>query len=191
MNLDYLIKQGTFNRNYRKCTLKSSINPALAFAMNHLAELDEKDRLLDPCCGSATILIERQLLKPGYCFGIDIDPRALDCAKENIKEAGVEIALKHADIRNQKFPEGYFTKIISNLPYGIHSSSRNKNIELYRFLADVCEKWLKKNGKAVLLTSSKKLLWNSFADKKLMKFIEEIKIPSDPLDRSIFIFQKI
>ena len=35
-----------------------------------------------------------------------------------------------------KFPNNYFTKIISNLPYGIHSGSREKNKELYKFLAD-------------------------------------------------------
>lgn len=191
MDITQLISEGTCSRSYRQCTLKSSLNPAIAFAMNHLGGLDDKDRILDPCCGSATILIERQLLKPASCIGVDIDSQALDCAKENIQTAKLTIQLKHGNIQDQKFPDGYFTKIISNLPYGIHSGSREKNIELYRFLAQICEKWLKQDGKAILLTTSKKILWNAFADKKSMQFIDEIQIPYDKLNRSIFIYQKI
>lgn len=199
MDIDEIIKKGTFPRDYRKCTTSSSLNPAIAYAMNILGGLEEKDKVLDPCCGSGTILIERQLLKPSICIGVDIDPKALDYAKQNIQAlltrhpvlVSGSIELKHGGIQEKKFPERYFTKIISNLPYGIHSGSREKNIKLYHFLAEACEKWLKKDGKAVFLTSSKKLLWNAFADKKSLKFIEEIPVKIGKLDASIFIYQKI
>lgn len=204
MNIQKWIAFGTFSRNYRLTTTPASINPALAYAMNQLAGLEENDKILDPCCGTATILIERLLLKPATCVGVDIDPRQLENAKQNIKAAGFQtqdsgqagmteknITLIHGDITEKKFPEGFFTKIISNLPYGLHSGSREKNVKLYHFLADISSTWLKKGGKVILLTSSKNLLRNSFDFNKNMKLIEEIEIPDDPLKRSIFIFERI
>ncbi|MDO8638456.1 MAG: methyltransferase domain-containing protein [Candidatus Daviesbacteria bacterium] len=191
MNIDQLIIEGTFERSYRKCTLKSSLNPAIAYVMNFLAGLDKKDRILDPCCGSGTLLIERQLLKPCICVGVDIDPRALDCARQNIETANVAIELKHGDIKDKKFPDGYFTKIISNLPYGIHTGSREKNIELYRFLADKGIRWLKSGGKAVFITNAKNLLRNTFAFNQSWQLLSENQVKVRGLNLSIFIYQKI
>jgi tRNA (guanine6-N2)-methyltransferase len=192
MDIKKLIADGTFPRNYRKNTTPASINPAIAFAMNQIAGLDENDRILDPCCGTATFLIERLLVKTALCTGVDIDPRQLENAKENLKLASLPVQiLIHGDITEKKFPEGYFTKIISNLPYGLHSGSREKNVKLYHFLADNSSTWLKKGGKAILLTSSKKLLKNSFDFNKKMRLIEEIEIPEDTLKRAIFIFEKV
>jgi 23S rRNA G2445 N2-methylase RlmL len=203
MDINELIAEGTFQRTYRNKTTPASINPALAYAMNALSGLKEGDRILDPCCGTATILIERQLVEPALCIGIDIDPRQIKNAEQNIEQAELkwnedqssskiaEITLMHGDITEKKFPEGFFTKIISNLPYGIHSGSREKNVKLYHFLADISSHWLKKGGKAIFLTSSKNLLRNSFDFNKQMKLIEEIEIPNDSLKRSIFLFEKI
>ncbi len=190
MDIQKLINEGVFKRNYRKSALKSTINPAIAFALNKLAGIEENDRILDPCCGTGTILIERQLLKPCICVGVDIDPRALESAKENIKAANVEIELKHGDIMDKKIPNGYFTKIISNLPYGIHTGSREKNKQLYRFLADKAIHWLKPGGKAVFITNAKTLLRNSFAFNPQWQLLEEISLEVSGLKLSIFIYQK-
>jgi len=190
MNIDELIAEGTFERDYRRCTLTSSLNPAIAYAMNYLVGLDAKDRILDPCCGSGTLLIERQLLKPTICIGVDIDPRALDCARQNIESAGVEIELKHGDIMGKKFPNGYFTKIISNLPYGIHTGSRKENIQLYRFLADRAINWLKVGGKAILITNAKSILKNSFEFNPSWKLLSETSVQVRGLQLTIFIFEK-
>ncbi len=189
MDIQQLVSEGTFERNYRKSTLKSSLNPAIAFALNKLAGLDE-DRILDPCCGSGTILIERQLLNPCICIGVDIDPRALESAKENIKAANVEVELKHGDIKDKKFPNNYFTKIISNLPYGIHTGSKEKNKELYRFLADQAIHWLKSEGKAIFITNAKALLRNSFEFNNSWQLLEEIPIKVRGLNLAIFVYQK-
>lgn len=186
------IKIEPFARSYRVCSNQSSLNPAIALKLNELAGLDENDRILDPCCGTATILIERQLIKPCFCIGVDIDPRILDCAKKNIKLASVKyINIKHADIKQIKFPERKFTKIISNLPYGIHSGSRQQNIELYRYLAQMSEKWLATGGKVVFLTTAKTILWNAFADIKLMKFVSETPLQIHGLNPSVYIYEKI
>lgn len=191
MDINQLITEGTFDRSYRKVTFPYSINPAIAYAMNQLAGLGEKDRILDPFCGAGTILIERQLLKPCICIGVDIDPRALAAAKLNSEAAGVTIEFKHGDIREKNFPDNYFTKIISNLPFGIHSGSREKNIELYRFLADRAIDWLKSGGKAIFITNAKGLLRNSFTFNPNWQLISEDQISVKGLKLSIFILEKV
>ena len=200
MDIKKLIAEGTFPRNYRKNTTPASINPAIAFAMLQIAEIKDTDRILDPCCGTGTLLIESQLIQRAICIGADINPRQIEHAKENIETAKLswqsngtsteKITLMHGDITEKKFPEGYFTKIISNLPYGLHSGSREKNVKLYHFLADISSTWLKKGGQAILLTSSKTLLKNSFDFNPNMKLLVEIEIPNDNLKRSIFIFER-
>lgn len=228
MDIETLIKEGTYHRNYRKKSFEASLNPAIAFALNHLAGLDEGDRILDPCCGTGTILIERQLLKLALCIGVDINPKYLEYAKENAQVAGLpvilnkvnkfapsalkdlsrmrehsnelrdssaspqnDIILLHGDITTKKFSDNYFTKIISNLPYGIHTGSREQNRKLYQFLAQSSEKWLKIGGKIILLTSAKKLLWNAFATQQNLRFISETPIQIGHFHPSIFIYQKI
>lgn len=191
MNIDELITEGTFDRDYRRCMLNSSLNPAIAYAMNFLARLEDKDRILDPCCGAGTLLIERQLLKPAVCIGVDIDQKAIDCAKQNIETAKVEIEIKHGDIMGKKFPNGYFTKIISNLPYGIHTGSRKENIQLYRFLADKAINWLKVGGKAVFITNAKSLLKNSFEFNPKWQLISGTPVQVRGLNLTIFIFKRI
>lgn len=191
MDIKDFIKMGTYPRNYLKNTLPYSINPAIAFAMNQLDEPSEKDRILDPCCGTGTILIERQLIKPCICVGVDINSQNLEMAAENTKEANVSIEFKHGNIMEKKFPDNYFTHMISNLPFGIHSGSRDKNKGLYRFLADEAIKWLKPNGKAIFLTDSKALLRNAFAHNPSWVLIEEIPVNIRGLTPSIFIYQKI
>lgn len=190
MDIQQLITEGTFERSWRVCSQDSSLNPAIAYAMNILAGLDEKDRTLDPCCGTGTILIERQSLKLCICVGVDINPKALDCAKQNTEAAKAEVELKHGDITEKKFPEGYFTKIISNLPFGIHSGSRQANVRLYRFLADKSINWLKPGGRAVFITQAKKLLRDSFAHNPKWKLVEEVKLEIGGLTPSIFIYEK-
>ena len=191
VNITQLIKEGTYPRGYRKCTLQYSLNPAVAYAINVLSEPDIKDRVLDPFCGSGTILIERQLLKSCVCVGVDIDPRAIECAGENIRAAGVEVELQHGDIMTKKFPEGYFTKIISNLPYGIHSGTREKNVRLYQFTADKMINWLRVDGKAVLVTNAKSLLRNTFAHNPDWELLSETPFQTGGLNISVFVFSRI
>src|SRR5687767_7101984 len=103
MDIQQIIQQSTYPRDYLKCTTASSLNPAIAYALNYLAGFDEGDRILDPCCGTGTVLIERLLIKPATCIGVDINPQTLECAKENIQAANVQVELKHGDVQEVKF----------------------------------------------------------------------------------------
>jgi tRNA (guanine10-N2)-dimethyltransferase len=57
--------------------------PKLAQIMINLAGLQPGDTLLDPFCGSGTILQEAALLKAGLVIGIDNSPQAINNSQEN------------------------------------------------------------------------------------------------------------
>jgi SAM-dependent methyltransferase len=72
------------------------------------------DVLLDPCCGSGTIL--GQALAAGWpaVQGIDIDPEAVGLARRNVPLAGV----LEGDARSISLPGETVDAIVSNLPFG-------------------------------------------------------------------------
>ena len=71
---------------YRVGALPASIHPATAAAVLRYARayLKEGARVLDPCCGSGTLLIERgKLTETAALTGVDIAHKAIGIAREN------------------------------------------------------------------------------------------------------------
>lgn len=91
---------------------QGALRPTVASAMVHLAG-PPAGTLLDPCCGSGTILHEA--MKNGWRVeGADIDPGAVEIARRNVPEA--EIAA--GDVRRMHRPDGGVAACVSNLPFG-------------------------------------------------------------------------
>jgi SAM-dependent methyltransferase len=89
-----------------------ALRPTVARAMVVLA--GEPDGvLLDPCCGSGTILGEA--LGAGWRVrGLDIDPEAVRVARGNAAGAAVEVG----DARSLAVADGDVGAVVSNLPFG-------------------------------------------------------------------------
>jgi SAM-dependent methyltransferase len=91
---------------------QGALRPTVARAMVHLAG-PPAGLLLDPCCGSGTIL--QEALKNGWkARGADIDPGAVEIASRNVPEA--EIAA--GDVRHMNLPDASTAACVSNLPFG-------------------------------------------------------------------------
>jgi 23S rRNA G2445 N2-methylase RlmL len=89
-----------------------ALRPVIAAAMIHLAG-NKPGRLLDPCCGTGTILSEA--LAVGWdAAGSDIDPEAVAIARANVPEAVIE----QADALQLTHASGSFDAVVSNLPFG-------------------------------------------------------------------------
>ncbi|MGB9595397.1 MAG: TRM11 family SAM-dependent methyltransferase [Candidatus Poribacteria bacterium] len=73
-----------------------------------------KDRIIDPCCGSGTLLIEAESIGI-KAFGCDINPLMIWASMKNIKDFGFDVHLAVADARVIK---GTFDAVITDLPYG-------------------------------------------------------------------------
>jgi 23S rRNA G2445 N2-methylase RlmL len=89
-----------------------ALRPVVAAAMVRLAG-DHPGVLLDPCCGSGTILAEAAS-REWTTIGRDIDPEAIRATKRNIPSA--ESAL--GDARRLDLGGGSVDACVSNLPFG-------------------------------------------------------------------------
>jgi SAM-dependent methyltransferase len=96
----------------REAERHGALRTTVAAAMVDLAGT-AGGRLLDPCCGSGTILAEA-LQKGWTAEGFDIDPRAVEIARRNVPSATVETG----DARKIALPDAAVAACVSNLPFG-------------------------------------------------------------------------
>lgn len=89
-----------------------ALRPTVASAMVSLAG-EPDGLLLDPCCGSGTILAEA-IAARWEVKGVDIDQNAVSIARQNVPAAQVELG----DARNLSFPDSAARACVSNLPFG-------------------------------------------------------------------------
>ena len=89
-----------------------ALRPVAAAAMVRLAGA-RAGRLLDPCCGSGTIV--REALAAGWgAQGSDVDQEAVSVARANVADA----VIRRADALDLPHPDGAFDAVVTNLPFG-------------------------------------------------------------------------
>jgi 23S rRNA G2445 N2-methylase RlmL len=89
-----------------------ALRPVAAAAMVRLAG-DGPGRLLDPCCGSGTIV--QEALAAGWdAQGSDVDHEAVSAARANVAGA----VIQRADALDLPHPDGAFDAVVTNLPFG-------------------------------------------------------------------------
>ena len=91
-----------------------ALRPTVAAAMVALAGQPQSGGiLLDPCCGSGTILAEAKTV--GWrAVGRDIDQAAVSASRRNVSRAEVEIG----DVRDLDLGDASVDACVSNLPFG-------------------------------------------------------------------------
>ncbi len=177
--------------DYRKTSIAASINPVTAASIMRLCEpyMRETADVLDPFCGSGTMLIERAHLKPAKSLvGVDISGQAIKAACTNRRASAIRIALIHGDILN--YGAAQYDEIIANMPFGIRVSGHTSNVKLYEAFADKLLALLKDGGFAFLLTQEKKLLRDEIAKRQALHLIHEENFESGGLCPTLFIIKK-
>lgn len=91
---------------------QGALRPVVAAAMIRLAGAPP-GRLLDPCCGTGTLLQEG-LSASWETLGADLDPEAVAIARENAPGAMVD----RADVLELPHDDATFDAVVSNLPFG-------------------------------------------------------------------------
>jgi hypothetical protein len=90
-----------------------ALRPTVAALMVSLAG-EPSGPLLDPCCGSGTILAEALAAGWPQARGVDIDPEAVSASIDNVPEAHIELG----DARSLSLPAASIQAVVSNLPFG-------------------------------------------------------------------------
>lgn len=154
----YTFKDERFS--YRAESIPASMSPYVAAAVLRLAQdhLSVNARVIDPCCGSGTFLIERGLMSPCRSLtGVDISHRAIDAARRNTELSGVNAKYTVNDILRFECHRPY-DELIANLPFGNRVGDHSSCEKLYRGLLDKLPQLVKKGGVAILYTMEFTLL---------------------------------
>lgn len=101
-----------------------SIHPRLARTLINLAAKSRDCAILDPFCGTGTLLIEASMMGM-KTYGSDMSEKMIEGSKENLKELGLAAHLKQLDVGEISRFERKFDAIVTDPPYG-RSSSTNK-----------------------------------------------------------------
>jgi tRNA G10 N-methylase Trm11/alkylated DNA repair dioxygenase AlkB len=154
--------KGRHTLKYRNAvTIKTNV----AYAMLRLANLLEGNTLLDPFCGSGTILLEALLMFQGKLsvVGMDVSKKSADGARENADADGYAESyggkylrkFVTSDARGLKrhVNEESVDAVVTNLPWGIQTGQHQsvKDLQtLYEVFLRNCWYILKPEGRIVL-----------------------------------------
>ncbi|MBR6006330.1 MAG: methyltransferase domain-containing protein [Clostridia bacterium] len=181
---------------YRKETIPASMNPATAAAVLRFAgdHLKVNARVIDPCCGSGTLLFERGLLSPcDSLTGVDIAHKAIDAARTN-----AEAAVRHYGMRQAKFicndilrfeVKRPYDELICNLPFGNRVGSHSSCEKLYAGLLDKLPTLVKKGGIALLYTMEFTLLKKLIRERPGLEILSQGRTEAGGLTPMIFMIR--
>lgn len=121
--------------------------------------------VLDPFCGSGTILIEAADIHPGIrCFGVDREPEAVEGAIANARAAGVDarIEVREGDARDiaAAYPVGSVDALVTNPPFGVRLGRRVNFTDLYRKLLAGAAQVVRPEGRIVVLVGKRRHAFN-------------------------------
>jgi 23S rRNA G2445 N2-methylase RlmL len=108
---------------WRRGDVPAASHPTVAAALARVAGVREDDVVWDPFAGSGGEIVERALLGPCRAlFASDLDPRAIEVARENVAAAGLasRVVLQVQDALGPA-PAGV-TLVVTNPPMGRRAS---------------------------------------------------------------------
>jgi tRNA (guanine6-N2)-methyltransferase len=146
------------SRCYRQEERQGSLRPTIAAAMAILSKPTPNDKVIDPMCGTGTLLIERGLMTSYLSMtGYDIDSHAIRLAVSNVTTSKLKgIDIDCGDASNLPLESQSFNCLISNLPFGKIYGSQQTNLDLYYRSLKEWSRLIEPSGRAVLLTSDTK-----------------------------------
>ena len=143
--------------------------------------------VLDPCCGSGTLLLERERLgRCGLLTGVDLSAAALDAARENAGSVRVQLIRK--DFCNF-VPKARYDEVYANLPFGIRVGSHDDNERLYRALIQKLKTLLTPDGVAGLYSTEHRLLCQLLSREPGLRLCRVVRCDAGGLSPWLFILR--
>ena len=119
------------HRRRRTAEREGSLPEPIAAAMAFLGRPTGADVVLDPTCGTGTLIAEAAALAPAARFvGIDADPAAAALARRNLAHLDGAVVLA-GDGRRLDPGAGPVTLALANLPFGKQFGDSGENAALY------------------------------------------------------------
>lgn len=129
----------------REAERRGALRPTVAAAIVRLAG-EARGVLLDPCCGSGTILAEARAV--GWeARGSDIAPHAAGVARKNVPNAEISVG----DARSLNLHQGSVGACVSNLPFGEQFTVQEDMADWLRAVLGEMARVTRPGGTVVLL----------------------------------------
>lgn len=168
----YTLKDTRFS--YRNYHVSTGMQPYIAAGLLKLAEEYTTDhaQVLDPVCGTGTLLIERNYLKPcRSTYGIDIFGEAIEKGRANAKIAKMQVNYINRDFRD--FSHAYpFDEIWADMPQK-GAISYEELHRLYEQLFAKAEECLKPQGMLFLYSNE------AGAVKKMTRVCKDMRLEKE------------
>lgn len=159
-----------------------SLKPDFARLLVNLARAREGETVLDPFCGTGSVLIEAGLMGM-KAIGNDIDAGMVRACRRNLEIEGLEAKITQADISDFSIPKKV-DAIVTDLPYGkaasLHGAEKEK---LYGIALEKFAELVKPGGFCAVVA-------DRALESKRMKLAESHKIRvHGSLTRQVHVFQ--
>ena len=180
---------------YRRQALPASIHPVTAACLVRYGRRfrpagKEAPSVLDPCCGSGTLLFEREKLSPcGSLLGVELTGRGVLAAKENAAAGRSRARFIQKDCLSFT-PRAPVDELYANLPFGNRVGSHTDNEALYRGLAARLPDWLSEDGIALLYTMEHRLLQRCLREEPRLTLLGRTRTEAGGLMPQVFVLAK-
>jgi 23S rRNA G2445 N2-methylase RlmL len=174
---------------YRTSDVGAAINPVVGACLARLVRRGSSGMIVDPTCGSGTLLIERALLDADTMLsGIDISPTAIRAATGNVIAAGLasRIAVRQGDGGDAASWPERCDEVLANLPFGVRTEDRNLD-GLYRRIAGNIARTLSAGGRALLYTTHAKTITALIRRTPKLKVVSERRVESGGLNIGVWL----
>jgi 23S rRNA G2445 N2-methylase RlmL len=177
---------------YRVSDVGASINPVVGACLARLVRRGDNGVVVDPTCGSGTLLIERAMLDGGTMLaGIDISPTAIRAAAGNVIAAGLaaRVAVRAGDGGDPAAWPDRCDEVLANLPFGMRTEDRNLD-GLYRRIVGNIARTLAPGGRALLYTAHAKTLVALLRRTTKLKVTAERRVESGGLQVGVWLLER-
>ena len=141
---------------------EGALRPTIAAALAFLADPKDGELVVDPMCGTGTVLAEvASRNREAEIIGGDLAAEAARMSADRFRSRTIQV--HQWDARALPLPDQSVDCFVCNLPFGKQFSTTTANERLY---PDLISQWLRKlkaNGRMVLLTSDTQNLEKSLA----------------------------
>lgn len=164
-------------RRWRVCDMPGALNANIAAAMVSLARGGSTERMLNVCCGSGTLMIERLGMgRAAAVTGVDISADALQCAHANLRAAGhrASVTLLRADCGALPLRTASVDTIVADLPYGMLGGDDISS--LYRAALTESAHVAAPNAALILITTRRRALLAALDEVRCWRMRESIPL---------------
>jgi hypothetical protein len=152
------------HRKLRTVERQGSLPPTVAAAVAFAGHPKGSDAILDPVCGSGTLLAEAHAYAPSASFyGYDADPEAVAIAQRNLGHIS-GVRLWAGDASRTGLHSGSISLFLANLPFGRQFGTHEENVHLYpRLLNEVMRLGSRQGWRGVFLSADVEALQAALA----------------------------